>query len=581
MALSFTQIRERKLVQWVVAYAAGAWVLLQIVDVLAETFTWNPAVERIVTVLLAVGFAAILVLAWYHGEQGRQNVTGVELLMLGGILLVAGAAVVAVSRGGSAGEEPGATTPEAQEVLEEGEAPDVPEASVAVLAFANMSGDPESSWFSEGISEEILNAVAQIPGLFVAARTSSFALSNRELQAGEIGRILGVANVLEGSVRRDGDQVRITAQLIDASTGFHRWSANYDFVEAAMFTIQDSIAHMVASRLELDLAPDAAPAGRNQTQIAAAHDFYLRGNNGIASGDEDGLKSALQHFDAALALDPGYALAWAGKSLAYAALADAYMAPAEAYPLALVAADSALRLAPDLAEALATRGSVRLVFSWDLDAAGADILRASELNPNYWLVHTSLFWYRASRGDLATACDPARRGARMDPFNPLAWEFLIWCSVAIGDWEGAVAQYERQLEADPGFTYVYSAVGIAYTALGMDEEAERAIARYEQIADRPTVSRVVYLVAKGRVPEAERVVLDLEQAENVPPELVAQAWETLGNRDRALEWLERGMETRSGFAVLLPMLRDMESVMRSTEYASLARRYGLPAATVR
>ncbi len=567
----FKGIGERKLAQWAVAYIAGAWLLLQVLDVLAETFTWSPVVERVATVLLVMGLPAALVLAWYHGERGRQRASAVELLMLGGILVAAGAAVTTVTGGRGGPVDTAAVS--AEDVVDTG-LPD--DASIAVLAFDNMSGNPEMAWFSEGVSEEILNAVAQIPGLFVQGRTSSFALTDQGLLVTEIGSRLGVANVLDGSVRQDGNRVRITAQLIDARTGGQRWSASYDFVEADLFTIQDAIAEEVAARLELDLAPEAALASRGQTNVPEAHQYYLRGLSGIRRGDQIALEAALQHFDSAIGLDPEYALAFAGKALAYGYLADSYWVPAEAYPLSLAAVEEALRIAPDLGEALGYRGTVQAIFNWDMDAASADLARALAVNPNYWFTHFGYYVYWTALGDLTSACQAAEEGTRVDPLQTLMWDFWILCSVATGDFDGAIDHYRRLMEIKPDYYYIDEYVGDALTALRRYDEAEGAFDRFERLAGHSPYSRVNYLAARGRVPEAEQLIRELEQLDVAAPELLASGWEAIGDRSKALEWLEVGLQGRSGFAVLVRGVRGLQDVVQSPEYKQLAAEYGFP-----
>jgi TolB-like protein len=210
------RIRNRKLAQWGLAYLAGAWVLLQVLDFVSGSFGWSPRVARVATVLAAAGFLAVLVLAWYHGERGRQKPGVAELAILG-VITIAGGGAAWMLRGDAPQPLPVVA---ASEPIEQN--------SIAVLSFVDMSAGKDQEYFSDGISEEILNALARTPGLRVAARTSSFLFKGKQVKVEEVGRQLRVANVLEGSVRRFQDRVRIAAQLIDARNGFQIWSATYD-----------------------------------------------------------------------------------------------------------------------------------------------------------------------------------------------------------------------------------------------------------------------------------------------------------------------------------------------------------------
>jgi adenylate cyclase len=308
LAPTLLRLRERKVVQWALAYLAGAWVLLQLTSMLGGMYDLPRTLVRAVPVLLAVGFLAALVLAWYHGEKGRQRVSGPELLMLGALLLIAGAAVAWVGGGAerpvAAAEPPGA-------------APTVVDArSLAVLPFADLSEAGDQKWFAEGLAEEILNRLARLGELRVSARNSSFRFEDRAVDVREIGRLLGVASVVEGSVRRDGDRLRIGVQLVRAADGFHLWSQTYDRHLDDVFAIQADIAENIARALDVVLDHER----RNRmlatgTREPAAFLYYLRGRAEYEAAHQLGLETndrlwqANDWFARALEIDPDYALA--------------------------------------------------------------------------------------------------------------------------------------------------------------------------------------------------------------------------------------------------------------------------------
>ncbi|MGQ0812884.1 MAG: hypothetical protein ACT4O1_00255 [Gemmatimonadota bacterium] len=210
-------MKNRKLVQWALAYLAGAWLLLQVADVIGAHFGWPPAVMRALIALLAIGFFGALIVAWYHGERGVQRVSGPELLMLAALFVIAGGVVAFV----------GTTPSERSSAVSHAANPRAPIAeqrSIAVLPFANFSDDAANEYFSDGMTEELINALANVPGLRVAARTSSFAFKGEKANIAEVAQRLNVGTVVEGSVRRAGGRIKVTAQLINAADGFHLWS---------------------------------------------------------------------------------------------------------------------------------------------------------------------------------------------------------------------------------------------------------------------------------------------------------------------------------------------------------------------
>jgi len=267
------RLKQRKLVQWALAYVAFAFALIQVLDVVAQRFGWPDQVEKLLILALAVGFLIALVLAWYHGERGAQKVSGTEIVILALLLAIGGGLLWRYER----------IAPSTSSSLDAAAHPDASaisanRKSIAVLPFVNMSGDKDNEYFSDGVSEEILNVLARTPDLHVAARTSSFSFQGKAMEIPAIARALGVRMVLEGSVRKQGDRVRIAAQLIDASTDDEVWSQTYDRELKDIFAIQDQIAKAIGDELKVKLAGTPQP-GKNSvgTTNIKAYDLYLRG----------------------------------------------------------------------------------------------------------------------------------------------------------------------------------------------------------------------------------------------------------------------------------------------------------------
>ena len=270
------RLKERKLVQWGVAYVAAAFALLQGVDIVAQQFGWPEGVRRGITLALVVGFFVALVLAWYHGERGAQRMTGTELLILALLLALGGGFLW---RFASASREPAATSASpAARASSPLPAVPVPEKSIAVLPFENLSSDKENAFFTDGVQDEILTDLAKVADLKVISRTS--VMQYREAAARnlrKIGEELGVAHLLEGSVQRASGKVRVNAQLIDARTDAHLWAQTYDRDLADVFAIQSEIAQTIAGQLQAKLSPNEQKAiEQPPTTDLAAHDLYLR-----------------------------------------------------------------------------------------------------------------------------------------------------------------------------------------------------------------------------------------------------------------------------------------------------------------
>jgi TolB-like protein/phage shock protein PspC (stress-responsive transcriptional regulator) len=299
------QLRERKLARWLIGYAAGAWVLLQVLGLLASTYGWPPATMRIAVALAVVGFFLALVLAWYHGERGLQRVAGTELLALALVLAVGGGLAWKFSGGVHEASSPAPSAPSV--------APPAPAAdkSIAVLPFASLGGGEDNALFADGLSEEIINSLARVPDLQVAARSSSFALRNSQLGAIELAATLKVSHVREGSIRRAGKRLRISVQLIRAKDGFNVWTESYDRSDQDIIAIQEDVARSIAQALKTVTDPKAlAEMQKVGTRSVAAYDAYLKGLALVGKAAETGkyelLAEAVPAFDLATSIDPEF-----------------------------------------------------------------------------------------------------------------------------------------------------------------------------------------------------------------------------------------------------------------------------------
>ena len=441
-------LKERKLVQWALAYAAAAFALLQGVDIVAQRFGWPEPVVRGAIIALAVGFFVTIVLAWYHGEKGAQRVTGTELLILALLLTIGGGLLwrlgvhdesPADSRSAAAGHAP----PPARAVDEK---------SVAVLPFENLSDEKANGYFATGIQDEILTRLAKIGALKVISRTSTQHYSSSPDNLPEIARQLGVANVLEGSVQKAGEVVHVNVQLIRAATDEHLWAETYNRRLDDIFAVEAEVAQAIAETLRARLTgAEAAQVTAKPTNNPAAYDSYLRGLEAYnrTFGVEQ-LRTGSQYFTQATQLDPDFALAWARLSdvdgLMYFQAVDHSR---ERLQSARRAMENAMRLAPDSGDSWLAKGQF-LYHTLDYDGAGAAFAEAALRLPNSPEVLSAQGYLERRRGHYEQACELIERSLERDPQNMTQLTSLAETRVAVGQYEVARSWAARAQALRPG-----------------------------------------------------------------------------------------------------------------------------------
>ena len=534
------RLKRRKLVQWVVGYLAVAWLILQVLDLLRETYEWSPAIQRVAVAVLAAGLCITLVLAWFHGERGHQRVRPLEAILLLAVIAIGAAGVVMVGA-----DERAAAAADADD-----EAPD--HGSIAVLAFADLSPGRDQEYFADGVSEEILNALAQLEGLRVASRTSAFAFKGASVPIDSIAAALRVRHVLEGSVRKWGDSIRVTAQLIDATTGYHLWSRTFDRAAENVFRIQEEIARSVVQ--ELEVAMPGADLVRTTTSDMAAYDLYLRGRYHLNRPSEENLLLARDYFLRAIEMDDRFALAYTGLAFTYVWMADAYLPPSEAYPLAEEAVVRALRIDPELAEAHAVHAAVLAIWHLDTPAAVASLERARRLDPTAGLYqHAALL---VSCGRTEDARPLLERLHATDPLSPLV--SFAWANyhLVVGKPERALEEARRTQQLAPGFFYRDSQIGVALRELGRYEEALDEYAEVRaRLGGRPLAGEAITLALAGRTDRARAELAALERfaaTGYVAAEELAAVHAHLGDFYRAIELLREAIAHRSAGVNHLP-----------------------------
>ena len=424
--------------------------------------------------------------------------------------------------------------------------------SVAVLPFVNLSGDPDNEYLSDGISEEIIQSLAKVSGIHVVARTSAFAFKGKQDDIRKIGELLNVAGILEGSLRRSGQRLRINAQLVNASDGFEIWSERFDRELTDVFEVQDSIAAAIVDALHVELL-ESRPAFEAGTEDFGAYELYLKGRFLWNKRTPEDTRQSISLMEAAVDRDPRFALAHAGLADVLTIMGIYGMKPPlEVMPSARKAAEQALAIDPAQTEALSTRGCIRAMFEWDWDGAERDFAMAISQNPRYPTAHQ---WHAinllAPRGRFVDAHNALRIARQLDPLSPVIHASRGLVYFYQRKYERALSEYDRIFEMEPDFGMAYYFAGQVYERTARYDDA---IAAFEQavqlVGSTPEIVAALghaHAVAGKRGLAEERIadLTALSQSRYVSAALIALVYTGLDEKTRALEWLEKAIEQRA------------------------------------
>ncbi|MFN2566009.1 MAG: protein kinase [Gemmatimonadaceae bacterium] len=457
--------------------------------------------------------------------------------------------------------------------------------SIAVLPFVNMSADQENEYFSDGMTEELINELAQVEGLRVPSRTSAFRFKGKQQDIRTIADSLGVSAVLEGSVRRAGNRLKVTAQLINAADGYHLWSETYERETRDVFAIQEEIAEAIVRTLKVKLTgADRARLVRQDTPDPEAYNLYLKGRYHWNRRTEEALKTAIPYFEQAIAEDRTFALAHAGLGDSYTLLVRyGALPPREGMPKAKAAALAALAIDSALAEALTTLAYVRLHYDWDRVSAEREFERAVALNPGYATAHQWYARYLTAVGRFDDAVRAVRRAQDLDPLSVIITAAVGYAYYFARDYDRAIAQCRKALEFDPNFSRAHYNLGLVYEQKSMFGEA---IAEFQRaVALSGNTPTPLYLAAlghayarSGRRDDASKVLRELGELSKrryVPPYHTAVVYVGLGETDRMFEWLKKAYDERSEWLVYLHVEPVFDSLRSNPRFADLVRRIGI------
>jgi TolB-like protein/Flp pilus assembly protein TadD len=537
----FAELKRRKVYTVAVTYAIVGWLLIQVVTQVFPPFEIPNWAQRLVIVAIVLGFPIALVVAWIYDFTSHGIV-----------------------RTEDAKPEP---------KLEITEPANSGEKSIAVLPFNDLSPEKDHAYFGEGIAEELLGALAKVDGLRVAARRSSFWFKDKEAELGEIAAKLNVGHVLEGSVRRDGNRVRVTAELIDAGDGFTIWSETYEREMHGIFALQDEITRSIVDTLKLKLAISPPPVARSTD----AYDAYLQGLFYSDKTTEDALRRSLELFQLALDKDARFSRAWTGIAKAWLWLADAYVPPLEAYPKVRDAAVRALQLSDDEAEAHVYLAETKRILDWDLDGAEAEFNRAVEIDPNSTPSNYFIAALYAARGDRHQALAYLQRTSKIDPASLWVSNFACELYRYFGLTDEAIAAGERALQLDPAFLYGEPLLAALYREMGRFDDAIALYEKAQSFIGKPGFGLAITYARMDRRKEAQETLeaAVASRGRYTPGDAVAHVHVALGDYDDAIRELERACEERSSSLHTIGIAPEFAPLRSDKRFISLLKKIGL------
>lgn len=587
------ELKRRNVLRVGAAYVVMGWLVIQVVETIAPAFGFDDSIVRQVTILLAIGLVPVLVLSWAFEltPEGLKKDADVDrsasiaprtgkaldriimiVLALGVVYFTVDKFVIAPHRDAAEEEKLVVRIEQAREAARtEALMESFGDKSIAVLPFVNMSADPEQEYFSDGISEELLNLLAKIPELRVISRSSAFAFKGKDINIAEVGEQLNVAHVLEGSVRKSGDRLRVTAQLIEAKTDSHLWSETYDREMGDIFGIQDDIAAMVVDQLRLRLLgdePQSSPADPE------AYRLFLQARHVAHRGTPESLAEAIVLYREALAIDPDYVPAWDALAVAYDNQVAMGLRPMqEGAALARDATERALAIDPDYAQAHAELGWIATSYDSNLSAAARHYERAMELDPDNIYVLSGAAVLLKTLGRVSDALALEEFVVARDPLNPSIHHNAGVSYFHTSQWDKAIRSWRTVLRLSPGHVGAHYFIALMLVNKG-DPEAALAEAEKEQFEVFALAGRATALNALGRTEEYRASLHALVDGWSEQfPAIIGRVLAENGEVDEALNLLETAVEIGVGGRID-PVDRAFDSLRDSPRWQGLLVQLG-------
>jgi TolB-like protein/Flp pilus assembly protein TadD len=567
------KLRKRHIIETLAAFIGGGWLTYEIVHwVLVVHYHLSEKLLDITIVTLLCALICTLLRRWFSGREKPRKFK-IEQVLIPLVLLVTVLLDINLLLHLKAPEPEAIPTSKWKN-------------SIAVLPFVDMSPQKDQEYFCDGMTEELINRLSNIKELKVPARTSSFVFKGKAEDIREIGRKLDVQTVLEGSIRKIDNQLRVTAQLVNISNGFHLWSEIYNRELKDIFSIQDEIASTIADKLKLTLLSDEkARLVKHSTENLEAYNLYLLGRYFYYKTTEEDMNKAIRYFEQAIAKDPGYALAYAGQATCYSVLCTTgYLAPKESYPKAKEAVVKALELDEELGEAHASLGYLKFFLDWDFAGAERDFKRAVKLSPGNVDVYILNSIYLTFLGRFDEAIAGFKRAVELDPASPLTYTYLGGFGYQMaGRYDESIDQIKKGLDMDPsiflGQLFLASVYALKGTYGEAISQADKVLSAWPTLEDVQVLSFLGWVNAvSGRQEKARNFLnrmLDLRARRYVDAYLIGAVYAGLGEKDKAFEWLTKAYEEHAGQLVCIRVDPWIKNLRSDPRYKELLKKMGL------
>ena len=538
----FAELKRRKVYSVAIAYVVGGWALAQGIAQVLPVFDTPNWVVRLLVVLIVLGFPVALTLSWFF-DFTRYGIVR--------------------------------TPDRAPQPRIDAVDPSISqERSIAVLPFKDLSAGPERDYLGEGIAEEILTALSKVDNLRVAARRSSFWFKDRDAELSEVASKLNVEHVVEGSIRRDGNRIRVTAALTECCQGFTLWSETFEREFQGIFALQDEITCAIvdALKLKLELAPATARAPSME-----AYDLYLRGLFLSDKSSEEALRRSLEFFERALDKDPRFARAWTSIAKSWLWLADAYVEPLEAYSKVREAAVNAINIDDSEAEAHVYLAETKRILDWDLRGAEAEYIRAFEIDSNSTTSNYFIAAFYAAIGEREKALTYLRRTAKIDPTSLWVSNFACEIYRYFGLTDQAMAAGERSLQLDPTFAYSEPLMAALYREMGRFDDAIGLYKKSQDLSGRVPFGLAITYGKMNRREEAREILnaACASRGSYTPGDAIAHVHVVLEEYEDAMRELARAYDEHSSSLHFIGIAPEFAPLRSDKRFVSIVKEIGL------
>ena len=538
----FAELKRRKVYSVAIAYVVAGWALAQGIAQVLPVFDIPNWVVRLLVVLIVLGFPVALTLSWFF-DFTRYGIVR--------------------------------TPDRAPQPRIDAVDPSISqERSIAVLPFKDLSAGPERDYLGEGIAEEILTALSKVDNLRVAARRSSFWFKDRDAELSEVASKLNVEHVVEGSIRRDGNRIRVTAELTECCQGFTLWSETFEREFQGIFALQDEITCAIvdALKLKLELAPATARAPSME-----AYDLYLRGLFLSDKSSEEALRRSLEFFERALDKDPRFARAWTSIAKSWLWLADAYVEPLEAYSKVREAAVNAINIDDSEAEAHVYLAETKRILDWDLRGAEAEYVRAFEIDSNSTTSNYFIAAFYAAIGEREKALTYLRRTAKIDPTSLWVSNFACEIYRYFGLTDEAMAAGERSLQLDPTFAYSEPLMAALYREMGRFDDAIGLYKKSQDLSGRVPFGLAITYAKMNRREEAKEILKAVcaSRGSYTPGDAIAHVHVVLEEYEDAMRELARAYDEHSSSLHFIGIAPEFAPLRSDKRFVSIVKEIGL------